>query len=125
MTTADSTGSQIIDLQRSAPLSTKINVVYYSKCIESILTGLSVDEIMKRVKVSRLRKATPEQVRDALDGELTDSYRCILSDIQDHIAFLHERVEKFNTGSQASLKLNILMPFICCNLSLASAKKLL
>jgi len=64
------------------------------KCIEGILAGLSVEEIMKTVKVSRLRKATPEQVRDALDGELTDSYRCIVSDIQDHIAFLQERIEK-------------------------------
>ena len=54
---------------------------------------LNVDEILKTVNLSRLRKATPEQVRDALNGELTDSYRCILRDIQEHIAFLQQRIE--------------------------------
>ncbi|MCR4667634.1 MAG: transposase [Desulfovibrio sp.] len=93
------------------------------KYMEGILAGLSAEEILKTVKVSRLRKASPEQVRNALDGELTDRYRCILN-IQDYIVFLQERIGKIQAGSQASSKLNILMLSVCCSLSPASAKKL-
>ncbi len=67
-----------------------------SRCVEGIMAGLSTDEIMKTLKVSRLKKASPEQIRDALDGELTENYRIILRDIQEHIDFLQKQIEKIH-----------------------------
>lgn len=68
-------------------------------CIKGIMAGLDVEEIMKTVNTSRLRKATPEEIQDALGGHLSESHRNVLDVVQRHISFMEAEV----TNLQAKL----------------------
>ena len=63
------------------------------KCIEAILAGKSPEEIFSMLDLRRL-KASEEDIRDALEGELSEFARFTLLEIKDHITFLECKIAK-------------------------------
>lgn len=60
-------------------------------CINGLLAGKSVEEIFAELKTGRL-KASPEDIRAALEGELSDLARFTLITIKKHIEFLSAQI---------------------------------
>ena len=64
-----------------------------SICVDGILDGKSVDAMMSEIDVKRL-KASYEEIRDELDGDLPEETRYVLCQIRDHIDFLQKKIDE-------------------------------
>lgn len=70
--------------------------------IEALIAGATPNEAL--VFASRRLKATPDQLREALDGELTAAHRFVLEELLVHIKELEERIARFDAYLLAELQ---------------------
>ena len=70
--------------------------------VKGLLSGESPEQVL--TYASKRLKATDEQLLDALDGELSDTHRFVLSQILEHIEYLEERIRCFQQQLLAGLE---------------------
>lgn len=70
--------------------------------VRGLLSGESPEQVL--TYASKRLKATDEQLLDALDGELSDTHRFVLSQILEHIEYLEERIRCFQQQLLAGLE---------------------
>jgi transposase len=70
--------------------------------IKALIAGQSPQEVLKLA--SRRLKAPREEIFDALQGELTESHRFVLRELEQHIEELEARIARFDEQLLAGLK---------------------
>jgi transposase len=70
--------------------------------IQALIAGQSPQEVLKFA--SRRLKAPHEEIFDALQGELTESHRFVLRELERHIAELEARIARFDERLLAGLE---------------------
>jgi transposase len=71
------------------------------RMIKGLIAGETPQQVLGHA--SHRLKTTPEELLDALDGEMTDTHRFVLGEIMDHIEDLEERIEQMRHHLLASL----------------------
>ncbi len=61
--------------------------------VKGLIAGNPPEQVLRYA--SKRLKATEEELLDALDGELTDHHRFVLSEQMDHIEYLEKRIADF------------------------------
>lgn len=65
-------------------------------CVDGILEGKSVEEILASIDVKRL-KASRKDLEMAFEGELTEEHRYTLCEIRDNIQYLESKINKIQS----------------------------
>jgi len=69
--------------------------------VKGLLAGETPEQVLRYA--SKRLKATEEELLDALDGDLTDDHRFVLSELIDHIEHLEGRIVEFRRQLLAGL----------------------
>jgi transposase len=87
----------------------RLNVVVsdiYGKCarsmIKALLTGAQPQDVLKLA--SRRLKASPQQLLDALQGDLTESHRFVLGELIEQIESIEARIARFDARLLTALQ---------------------
>ncbi len=70
--------------------------------IKAIIAGQPPEEVIKLA--SRRLKASREEIFDALQGEITESHRFVLSELLQHIEDIEQRISRFDARLLAELR---------------------
>lgn len=86
--------------------------------VKAIIAGQPPHEVLKLT--SRRLKASREEIFDALQGELTESYYFVLDELMQHIEEIEARIARFDTKLLDELKGTNETRWHCCKPCLVS-----
>lgn len=72
--------------------------------IDALIEGKTPDQIMLLINVKQLKKKSPDEIRAALEGEMSEFHRRTLMVIREHIMFLERTIDDLKAYLQAEVE---------------------